>query len=170
MKGTTIRPTACLTMITVLLVVAPVLGEWPYDVSPRGRGTPVEFGARVGHDYDGDAPSAGLQLRLPLPKIRGFVLAPSADVYNDGDQADWQVNLDLLMSAGPRGGFYAGLGFGWVEEGLENRERAVNQILGLRLPLGRGGTRAFIEGRWTELARDNVFRLVGGVNLPLFRL
>ena len=60
------------------------------------------------------------------------------------------------------------LGFGWVEEGRPDRERAINQILGLRLPVGRRGLRAYLEGRWTELARDTVFRLVGGVNISLF--
>ena len=143
--------------------------EWPYDERPRGRGMPVEIGVRVGHDYDGDAPSVGGQLRLPIPRVRQFILVPSTDIYNNGTGADWQANVDLLMAAGPRGGIYAGLGYGWVEEGRDKRERAINQILGLRLPVGRGGMRAYIEGRWTELARDTVFRLVGGVNIPLFR-
>ncbi|MBT3343050.1 MAG: hypothetical protein HN712_25405 [Gemmatimonadetes bacterium] len=155
----------CLLVLSVTMAQA----EWPYNERSRGRGTPVEIGVRVGHDYDGDTPSAGGQLRLPIPRLRGFVLVPSVDIYNDGTGADWQANVDLLMSGGPRGGIYAGLGYGWAEEGLEERERAINQILGLRIPLGDGGTRAYIEGRWTELARDNVFRLVGGLNIPLFR-
>ena len=143
--------------------------EWPYDDAPRSRGLPLEVGVRVGHDYDGHAPSAGGQMRIPIPRLRGFMLVPSADIYDADEGADWQANVDLLMSSGTRGGFYAGLGYGWVEEGRDERERAINQILGLRLPIGRGGMRAYVEGRWTELTRDTVFRLVGGVNVPLFR-
>ena len=152
--------------------VTPSGAEWPYD-TPRRGGMPLEVGVRAGYDYDGDVPSAGAQMRVPIPRLRGFMLVPSADIFdadaNADDRADWQMNVDLLMSAGPRGGLYAGLGFGWVEEGRPKRERAINQVLGLRLPVGRRGMRAYIEGRWTELARDTVFRLVGGVNIPLFR-
>jgi hypothetical protein len=158
-----------LLSITLLLaMVNSVAAEWPYD-APRSGSLPLEVGVRVGHDYDSEAPSGGGQVRIPIPRFRGFMLVPSADIYDADDGADWQVNVDLLMSSGPRGGFYAGLGFGWAEEGRPERERAINQILGLRLPIGRGGMRAYVEGRWTELARDTVFRLVGGVNVPLFR-
>ncbi len=163
------RPAIAALMAVVWFVcVSQVQSEWPYDDSPLRRGTPVEIGVRVGHDYDGEAPSAGAQLRLSIPRLRGFILVPSADIFDADEGADWQVNVDLLMSSGPRGGFYGGLGFGWVEEGRPDRERAINQILGLRLPVGRRGLRAYLEGRWTELARDTVFRLVGGVNIPLF--
>jgi putative exporter of polyketide antibiotics len=56
-----------------------------------------------------------------------------------------------------------------VEDGRPQRERAVNQVLGLRLPLGRDRVQSYIEARWTELNRETVFRLVFGLNLNLFR-
>ncbi len=169
-KETDLSYSRSLMFITLLLAgISSVDAEWPYDDAPRSRGLPLEIGVRVGHDYDSEAPSGGGQVRIPIPRFRGFMLVPSADIYDADDGVDWQANVDLLMSSGPRGGFYAGLGFGWAEEGRPERERAINQILGLRLPIGRGGLRAYVEGRWTELARDTVFRLVGGVNVPLFR-
>ena len=155
----------------LLITVAGSEAEWPYDdedLGRRSRSAPVELGARIGYDYDGDTISGGAQLRIPLGRRSRFVLVPSGDAFNGGDGADWQVNLDLLMSPGPRGGLYAGLGFGWSEEDGE-RERAVNQVVGVRVPFGRGRVRSYVEGRWTELNRDNVFRLVAGLNVALFR-
>jgi hypothetical protein len=161
--------------ILLLLLTVPgsvVVGhaEWPYDedVGRRGNRTAVELGARGGYDYDGNAYSAGGQLRIPLWRRSRFTLVPSADIYNDGKGADWQANVDLLMSPGPNGGLYAGLGFAWVEDGRPERERAVNQVVGLKRPLGRGAGQAYLEARWTELNRKTAFRLVFGVNIALF--
>ncbi|MDA0334364.1 MAG: hypothetical protein O2782_04290 [bacterium] len=162
---------------TFLLLLLLLLGktvvayaEWPYDEDSGRRGvrTAVELGPRAGYDYDGDAYSAGGQLRIPLWRRSRFVLAPSGDIYNDGTRADWQANVDLLMSPGPRGGLYAGLGFGWLEDGSAQRERAVNQLVGLTRPLGQGAGHAYLEARWTELNRKTIFRLVFGINLALF--
>lgn len=145
--------------------------EWPYDEDVRHRRVPtaVELGLRGGYDYDGDTYSAGGQLRIPLWRRSRFVLAPSGDIYNDGNRTDWQANVDLLMSPGPGGGLYAGLGFGWVEDGRPQRERAVNQVAGLTRPLGRGAGQVYLEARWTALNRKTAFRLVFGVNIALFR-
>lgn len=128
----------------------------------------MQFGPRAGYDYDGDTYSAGAQLRVPLWRRSRFTLTPSGDIYNDGTRADWQANIDLLMAPGPRGGLYAGLGLGWVET-AEGQERAVNQVIGLQLPVSRGPMGLYVEGRWTELNRKTVFRLVVGLNLALLR-
>ena len=146
--------------------------EWPYDdddIGRRRRPSAVGLGPRVGYDYDGDTFSAGAQLRIPVWRRSRVMVVPSGDLFDNGSGADWQVNVDLLVSPGPRGGFYGGLGFGWVEDDREKRERAVNQVLGLRLPLGRGRTQTYVEARWTELNRETVFRLVFGISLTLFR-
>jgi hypothetical protein len=164
-------------LVLALLLTVPAAAvsshaEWPYDdgdVVRRGSASPVELGPRGGYDWDGDTFTAGAQLRIPLWRRSRFTLAPSGDLYNDGTTADWQANVDLLVSPGPRGGFYAGLGFSWIEDGREKRERAVNQVLGLHMPLGSGRTRSYLEARWTELNRDTVFRVVFGINVALFR-
>ncbi len=160
-------------LLTILLgSAASSHAEWPYDDGDIGRRrglSPVTLGPRGGYDYDGDAFSVGGQLRIPLWRRSRVTLAPSGDFFNDGSGADWQANVDVLISPGPRGGFYGGLGFGWVAEGRSERERAVNQVLGLRRPFGRGRTQTYVEARWTELDRETVFRLVFGLNLTLFR-
>ena len=147
--------------------------EWPYDdddVGRRARPSAFGLGPRAGYDFDGDTFSVGAQLRIPVWRRSRIMVVPSGDVFDNGSGADWQMNVDLLVSPGPRGGFYGGLGFGWVEEdGRQKRELAVNQVLGLRLPLGRGRTQTYVEARWTELNRETVFRLVFGLNLTLFR-
>lgn len=156
-------------LLIVVCSASPGAAEWPYDeVEPRGGGTAVQLGPRAGYDYDGDTYSAGAQLRVPIWRRSRFTLTPSADLYNDGTRTDWQANLDLLMAPGPRGGIYAGLGFAWVEAAT-GRERAINQVIGLQIPLGRGPLRSYVEARWTELDRKTVFRLVVGVNVALLR-
>ena len=126
-------------LLLLLLILAATTGishaEWPYDdydTGRRGRAVPVALGPRAGYDYDGDTFSAGVQLRIPLWRRSRFLLVPSGDIYDDGKGTDWQANVDLLVSPGPRGGFYGGLGFAWVEDGRPQRERAVNQVLGDR--------------------------------------
>ena len=146
-------------------------GEWPFDdddFERRSRSAPVELGPRVGYDDDGDTISGGVQLRVPLGRRSRFVLVPSGDAFYGGDGADWQVNLDLMMGSGPRGGLYLGLGVGWSEQDGK-RQRGVNQVVGLHLPFGRAGVRCYVEGRWTEVNRNNLFRITVGLNVPLFR-
>lgn len=156
-----------------LLLLLPSLAtaEWPFDgddLRPRRPPASAEIGLRGGYDWDGDTYSAGGQARLPLWRRSRVILVPSGDLYNDGSGADWQANVDLVLSPGPRGGFYGGLGLGWVEAGGE-REREVNQLLGLNLPLGRGRTRTYVEARWTERDAGTAFRIVFGLNLVLLR-
>ena len=148
--------------------------EWPFDDDDgggRGRhrpGTGIALGPRVGYDDDGDTYSAGGQLLLgiPLGRRAGISLAPSADVFNDGDGADWQANLDLMTSAGP--GLYVGLGAAWVTTGGQRSTR-FNQLVGLRLPGNPGGrARPYAELRWTEQNREYAFRVVVGVDWTLW--
>ena len=157
-----------LTSLLTLFSVAIAEAEWPYDDESfaGGQSVPVEIGARVGYDYDGETTSAGGQLCVPIGRGGRFIIVPSSDIYFDGEGVDWQANVDVMMSPGPRGGFYAGLGFGWAKDDGD-RNRAVNQVIGLRLPLS--GLWAYAEGRWTELERGTAIRVVGGLNIPLFR-
>lgn len=162
----------CAALSLLLMVTAPaaVQGEWPFDdLQPSKPPSSLELGPRGGYDWDGDTYSAGAQVRIPVWRRTRVALVPSGDVFNDGTGADWQANLDILLSPGPRGGFYGGLGFGWVELAWGVRERAVNQVLGLRLPLARGRYRSYVEARWTELDEATAFRIVFGFNVVLLR-
>ena len=129
-------------------------GRWSSKPSPQ-------IGVRGGYDYDIDAWSAGGQARWPFGRRGKYQLVPSGDVFFADGVADWQGNVDWLLSPGPRGGFYFGIGVGYSSRPIDG-ERVFNRLVGLRL-----SQRLYVESRWTNVDGRNLFRLVVGYNISL---
>lgn len=145
--------------ILVLCLVAVVdaeaqRGRWSLKPSPQ-------IGVRGGYDYDIDVWSAGGQARWPFGRRGKYQLVPSGDVFFAEGEEDWQANVDLILSPGPRGGFYFGGGVGYSSRPVVG-ERVFNRLVGLRL-----SRRLYMESRWTNVDGRNLFRLVVGYNLSL---
>ncbi len=131
----------------------------------------VEFGVRGGYDFQEEVGMAGTQLRIPL--ARGLALSPSADVFFDESDSEWQVNIDALLRPPSLGGLYGGVGVAFLDgdfEGTGDSETEVGLNLLLGLESGRvAGTtaRPFAEGRWTSVEDYDAFRLALGINVPI---
>ncbi|HYJ79597.1 MAG TPA: hypothetical protein VEW03_08365, partial [Longimicrobiaceae bacterium] len=132
---------------------------------------PVEFGVRGGFDFEDEAGTAGAQFRIPV--VRQLMLSPSADVFFDGSDSEWQINADLLVRPEALAGVYFGAGAAFLNrdfELLDDAETEVGYNLIVGLDGGRfGGTilRPFVEGRWTQVDEFDGFRLAAGFNVPI---
>lgn len=142
--------------------------DWRRDAGP------VEFGVRGGYDFEEDVGTAGAQVRLPL--IRGLAIVPSADVFLDDSESDWQINLDAVVRPPSLAGLYFGGGAAFLSRDFDDldldddadTEVGLNLLAGIEG--GRvGGTvlRPFAEGRWTSVDDYDAFRLAVGVNVPI---
>ena len=127
-------------------------GRWSLKPSPQ-------LGLRGGYDYDIDVWSAGGQARWPFGRRGSYQLVPSGDVFFAAGAADWQGNADVIFSPGPRGGFYFGFGLGYSSRAVDGAQ-VFNRLVGLNL-----ARRLYMEGRWTNIAGKNIFRLAVGYNL-----
>ena len=127
-------------------------GRWSLKPSPQ-------LGLRGGYDYDIDAWSVGGQARWPFGRRGSYQFAPSGDVFFAAGAADWQGNMDLIFSPGPRGGFYFGFGIGYSSRAVDGTQ-VFNRLVGLNL-----ARRLYLEGRWTNVAAKNIFRLAVGYNV-----
>lgn len=128
------------------------------------------LGVRGGYDFGGDLWSAGAQLRVPAG--RTLELIPSGDAFFAGGRTDWQLNADLALRLGPRGGLYAGGGAGLLGrdpdgDGEASTALGPNVFAGIRFPGRRGDVRPFIEARWTFVEGEAPFRLTAGLGFPL---
>lgn len=139
----------------------------------RGRwdAGPVEFGVRGGYDFEDEVATAGAQLRIPV--VRQLLVSPSADVFFDDSDSEWQINADLLVRPNALAGVYFGAGVAFLNrdfELLDDAETEVGYNLIVGLDGGRfGGTilRPFVEGRWTQVDEFDGFRLAAGFNVPI---
>jgi hypothetical protein len=126
------------------------------------------LGIRGGHDFVVDRWSVDTQLRLPVARRLAFV--PSGDVFLGDSATDWQLSADLSV---PLRGAYIGGGIGLLradDRDTSQREtRAVSNLLAGIEPRGLGrSVRPFAEGRWTFASDAARFRLVAGVNVPIW--
>ena len=165
----------CLVMLVV--VVAEVgqaqrRGPRPWDRDDGRRGA-VEFGVRGGYDFDSEVGSAGAQVRVPL--IRQLLLVPSGDVFfaDDGEGADWQLNVDLVAKPDELAGLYGGIGAAFMKLDFdgdqdEEVEAGYNLLAGIEGgSVLRTRVRPFVEARWSFVDEFDPFRLVAGINVPV---
>ncbi|HEX8431361.1 MAG TPA: hypothetical protein VF625_08745 [Longimicrobium sp.] len=132
---------------------------------------PVQFGVRGGFDFEEEVGSAGAQIRIPV--AQPILLAPSADVFFDESDTQWQINADVLLRPVQLGGVYGGVGAAFVNgdfdgDGDNGTETGLNLLVGL--DGGRIATttlRPFVEARWTNVDDYDAFRLVAGFNVPI---
>ena len=125
-----------------------------------------EIGVRAGRDFSVDTWTAGAHFRLP---IAGPVeLRPSADMALEDIGDDFQVNGDLALR-GQRDQAYIGAGIGYVNRQFDSGKDSgtgINAFIGLK-PISRPGSQIYLEGRWTFVDSETIFRLSMGVTFPL---
>jgi hypothetical protein len=135
----------------------------------------VEIGIRGGYDFDVTAPSAGVQLRLPIGPTAELV--PSGDYYFTGSQTAWQANLDLAVRTGFLQVVYAGVGAALAHRSFvtdevmlpEDTKLALNLFAGASVPrFFPGRWRPYLETRWTVASGyDSQFVALIGLNVRL---
>lgn len=175
-RGRSTRRTA-LAIAALCLVLAPQAAQAQRPRSRAGQlaarlaaSTPM-IGIRSGYDFEGGAWGLGGQARLPVG--RRLELIPSGDAFFDSERTDWQLNGDLALRLGPRGGLYVGAGLAASSRAADDADGDSRTRLGTNLFAGfqaRGRllrVRPFAEARWTLVDGDSPFRLAFGANLPL---
>jgi hypothetical protein len=133
--------------------------------SARVRATP-EVGLRLGRDFSVDSWTAGAHIRVPLGGT--LELRPSGDLSLDSPGDDYQLNADLAIR-GPRDQAYIGAGAGWVHRDFDSGKESatgINVFLGFK-PFPRPGSQLYLEGRWTRVDSESVFRIGLGVAFSL---
>ena len=122
---------------------------------------PVSAGIRIGYDDRTSGEVVGAQLHIPVVRSGHVEIMPSADITFLTRLREYQYNLDAVyVSAGRRGGAYAGAGIGWRNSifgivAAEPREtiRTYSIVAGLRGGLAESfGTQ--LEVRWLFLNQD----------------
>ena len=127
---------------------------------------------RGGYDYDAEALSLGVLVRAPLGRRGTVQLVPAADLFVLEEDVDWQANLDaILQSRGPVyvGGGVAASNRHLASDGEREVQAGYNLLLGMHLPLRNVRFRASLEGRWTYLDGEELFRLAVNLTFPLGR-
>jgi hypothetical protein len=133
--------------------------------SGRVRAAP-EVGLRAGRDFSVDTWTAGFHARIPL--TGSLDLRPNGDLSLDDPGEDFQLNADLALR-GPRDQAYLGAGLGYLKRDFDSGEDAgtgLNLFVGFK-PIPRPGMQIYVEGRWTFVESETVFRLGFGVTIPL---
>ncbi len=130
----------------------------------RVRAAP-EVGLRAGRDFSADTWTAGAHLRIPL--ARTLDLRPSGDLALKDIGDDFQINGDLALR-GPRDQAYIGAGVAYLHRAFDSGDdtgTGVNLFLGFR-PIPRPGSQIYVEGRWTFVNSETIFRIGAGVTFP----
>lgn len=125
-----------------------------------------EIGIRAGRDFSVDTWTAGAHIRIPFGGTLEF--RPSADIALKDIGDDFQINGDLALR-GPRDQAYIGAGIGYLNRQFDSGNDSgtgVNLFLGFK-PIPRPGSQIYIEGRWTFVDSETIFRLGMGVTIPL---
>lgn len=134
---------------------------------PRARVTAhPEVGIRAGRDFSVDTWTAGAHIRIPFGSTLEF--RPSADLALEDIGDDFQVNGDLALR-GPRDQAYIGAGVGYVNRQFDSGKDSgtgINAFIGFK-PIPRPGSQIYLEGRWTFVDSETIFRVSMGVTIPL---
>jgi hypothetical protein len=135
----------------------------------RSRGrvrASTEVGLRAGRDFSADTWTAGGHLRIPFGAT--LELRPSADLALDDPGDDFQLNGDIALH-GPQDQAYIGAGVGYVNRQFDSGKDSgtgINLFLGFK-PIPRPGSRIYLEGRWTFVDSETLFRVSLGVAFRL---
>ena len=139
----------------------------PLEAQRSGRSVGgMEAGVRFGRDFSVDSWTAGGHLRIPI--LRTVDIRPSGDLALDNLGDDFQLNADLALH-GPRDMAYVGAGLGYVNRDFgsgKDSGTGLNLFLGFK-PLPRPGPQISLEGRWTLVESETIFRVALGVTFPL---
>lgn len=122
-----------------------------------------ELGIHAGRQFHDDEWIVGGYVRWPL--FGGLDLRPGGDVALNGDH-NYQLNGDIALH-GPRDLAYIGTGVAWVHRNFgpdKESGTGFNLFIGFK-PLPRPGAQLYIEGRWTRVESESLFRALLGAAL-----
>ena len=125
-----------------------------------------EAGVRLGRDFSIDTWTGGAHFRVPLGSA--LEVRPSADFALENIGDDFQINGDLALR-GARDQAYIGAGVGYVRREFDSGKDSgtgFNLFLGFK-PIPRPGAQIYLEGRWTFVDKETIFRVSMGVTFPL---
>ena len=150
--------------------VTALAGGWTSRLEAQRPGTRTrafpEIGIRAGRDFSIDVWTAGAHVRIPVGTH--LEIRPSADLALEDIGDDFQVNGDLALR-GARDQAYLGAGLGYINRQFDsgNDSRVgLNLFLGFK-PIPRPGSQIYLEGRWTFVDSETIFRISAGVTFPL---
>jgi hypothetical protein len=155
-------------LFITVVAVAGTAGLFPVEAqrsNARVRAFP-EIGVRAGRDFSVDTWTAGAHIRIPFGRALEF--RPSADLALEDIGDDFQINGDLALR-GPADQAYIGAGVGYVNREFESGKDSgtgLNLFVGFR-PIPRAGSQIYLEGRWTFVESETIFRVGMGVTIPL---
>ena len=156
--------------VFLLVGAATLLAGSVSPASAQRPGTRVaahpEIGIRGGRDFSVDTWTAGAHIRIPFGGTLEF--RPSADLALEDIGDDFQVNGDLALR-GPRDQAYIGAGVGYVNRQFDSGKDSgtgINAFIGFK-PIPRPGSQIYVEGRWTFVDSETIFRVSLGVTIPL---
>jgi hypothetical protein len=158
-----VRPICVAAGVALSLAATVTTAEAQRDGRVRAS---TEIGLRAGRDFFSDAWTAGAHLRIPF--ARTIELRPSADVALDDPGDDFQINGDIALH-GPQDRAYLGAGVGYVNRQFASGEDSgtgINLFLGFK-PIPRRGSQIYLEGRWTFVNSETMFRVSLGVAFRL---
>ena len=159
----------------VLAAAAPPLEAQERPASMGGSGGPRAVAeARLGWDYQSEAPALGAALRFPLFGARGDIVAGGEAVFRDG-LTEAQGHLDAVVALGGRsnalvaGGGPVMLSSIFEQDGERETRWGYSLLAGLR-QLPADGPGLTLELRWIFVDDLEPAFLTLGVGLPLFRM
>ena len=143
-------------------------GHTALEAQREGARLPAfpEFGLRAGRDFSVDSWTGGAHFRLPVGSH--LEIRPSADLALEDIGDDFQVNGDLALR-GARDQAYIGAGVGYVNRQFDSGKDSgagLNLFIGFK-PIPRPGSQIYLEGRWTFVDSETIFRVAMGVTFPL---
>jgi len=178
---TTARCGSLAHMLVLALALVPRAAQGQFRAGANAADTtgwaPAALGVHVGFDNAQSEPVVGARLHIPVLPSGAVELLPNVDVTFFPHYEEYQANFELVyVSAGRRGGIYAGGGVGFRNgpfspdpDAPRRNERTLSLMAGVRLG-GLGRIRPEVETRWIfqdELVRDPRLVVIG-VSLALW--
>jgi hypothetical protein len=138
------------------------------SVAAEAQAGPMQFGPRIGYNFDAEEFSIGAHLIKPLTSA--IAIYPSFDYYMVDAGTLFGINADLRyqMPADNLQWLYLGAGLGITRfsyEGFSNTDTGLNLIGGFQ-PAGRGRIKPFAEAR-LGIGDGSSFAVFGGISIPL---
>lgn len=151
----------------ILLASAGAANAFPMGRSATASRSSSQLGIRTGYDFEVDVWSVGGQFRFPARPGGALHLMPSADLFYVEGRKDWQINLDAAIQE--RGGAYYGGGLAFANRDFSGKgaldfKTGGNLLLGMAVRLRSSSIQPYLEGRWTFIENERLFRLAAGFN------
>jgi hypothetical protein len=138
------------------------------SAAAEAQSGPMQFGPRVGYNFDAEEFSIGAHLIKPLTSA--IAIYPSFDYFLVDAGTLFGINADLRyqMPAENLQWLYLGAGLGITRfsyEGFSNTDTGLNLIGGFQ-PVGTSRIKPFAEAR-LGIGDGSSFAVFGGISIPL---